>query len=362
MDLIRKSIGSITITDEDSRIVEGYFTDDKVDYYGHIVAKSATIEALSDYEKWGNIRDMHEEPVAKVIEIGKQSWNHVKVMVHDDETWKKIKAGIYKGFSVGINPLDWDYVSVEYLKENNPEIFSGLPGKFLEVLDRIGEVLYITSYILAEISIVDRPANPRAMIVSYKGKGIDSGLIHPRITEYYIGENDMDKEMEIQEDAQAEIAEVEAEEVDLETTEEKEVETRDSEGLDLVIDAMESLVKSFDEYADRIDKTIGEFSERVENMEKRLEGMESFSEEKEAEVEDTVVEEDDVDVEPKDAPNQLQTILDRLDTLTKNLQAANDTNRLGVNAGEDGADEKPEGKKSVSYMDMASMITGVDLG
>jgi hypothetical protein len=67
---------------------------------------------------------------------------HIAAKVVDDEAWEKVKEGVYKGFSIGGRVTQRD--------PGNRKIITGLE--------------------LSEISLVDRPANPDAIIDLYKRK------------------------------------------------------------------------------------------------------------------------------------------------------------------------------------------------
>lgn len=130
--------------DDEQRMVYGYATTEAIDSQGEIVAKTAIEEALPDYMKFGNIREMHQQSaVGKAHEANiddKGLFLGVKVV--DDSAWTKVKEGVYNGFSIG--------------------------GK---IVTKINDT--ITKLRLTEISLVDRPANPEAVFAFYKGEGMD---------------------------------------------------------------------------------------------------------------------------------------------------------------------------------------------
>jgi phage head maturation protease len=129
--------------DEETRMVYGYATNDTLDSQFEIVEMDATAKAVEDYSKWRNIRVMHKaEPVgtAPVLEMRKAGlWVGAEIV--DDDAWNKVKKGVYKGFSIGGRKLKVVQEFSEALKKN---------------INRIKE------YMLTEISLVDRPANPSA--------------------------------------------------------------------------------------------------------------------------------------------------------------------------------------------------------
>ena len=126
-------------TDEELRMVYGYASTEAIDSQGEIVEKEALAEALTDYMKYANIREMHQPSAVgktKQANLDKKGL-YISVKVVDDNAWKKVKEGVYNGFSIG--------------------------GRVLQMVDN-----KITNLKLAEISLVDRPANPEAVFDVYK--------------------------------------------------------------------------------------------------------------------------------------------------------------------------------------------------
>lgn len=119
---------------------------------GDVVDAEAIKEALADYMQWANIREMHQNSAvgtavkAEVVE-GKLQ---LTAKVVDDTAWQKVKENVYKGFSIG--------------------------GKVLKaVLEKLPDGRWIRRILklkLSEISLVDRPANPDARILLWKGDGL----------------------------------------------------------------------------------------------------------------------------------------------------------------------------------------------
>lgn len=135
--------------DEAQRMAYGVATDETVDSDGEIVDYDATREAVADWAKWANIREMHRPSavgVAQDIQLNDLSRSlEIGVKVVDNSAWEKVKAGVYKGFSIG-------------------------GRKLATVLEKRGDrqVRRIIKYLLTEISLVDRPANPSARFVLVK--------------------------------------------------------------------------------------------------------------------------------------------------------------------------------------------------
>lgn len=126
--------------DDDERMVYGYASTEALDSQNEKVAKTAIEEALPDYMKFANIREMHQpSAVGKAQEAtidDKGLFLGVKVV--DESAWQKVKEGVYNGFSIG--------------------------GK---IITKVNDT--ITKLKLSEISLVDRPANPEAVFSFYKG-------------------------------------------------------------------------------------------------------------------------------------------------------------------------------------------------
>lgn len=151
-----------TIEKAEKRLVVGIASTDTLDNQatklddgtviaGDIVDPTAVEGALADYMKWANIREMHQNSAvgtavkAEVVDGQLQ----LTARVVDDTAWEKVKAGVYKGFSIG--------------------------GRIVEaVLEKLPDgrtVRRILKIVLSEISLVDRPANPEARILLWKADG-----------------------------------------------------------------------------------------------------------------------------------------------------------------------------------------------
>ena len=142
-----------TKSDDEERMVYGYASTEALDSQGEIVLKDAITEALPEYMKFGNIREMHQpSAVGKAQEATiDEKGLFIGVKVVDDTAWQKVKEGVYNGFSIG--------------------------GK---IITKISDT--ITKLRLTEISLVDRPANPEAIFAFYKGEDMEEE-IKPEITE-----------------------------------------------------------------------------------------------------------------------------------------------------------------------------------
>lgn len=146
-----KLYGEISKTEEldDGTIkVWGYASAESVDADGEIIKADAMKAAIPDYMKFGAVREMHQAKAAgTAIEIDVKDDGRTWFGAHvvDSEAVKKVKAKVYKGFSIGGKILGTDE-----LQKN-----------------------VITSLKLTEISLVDRPANPDATFTMYKADGIE---------------------------------------------------------------------------------------------------------------------------------------------------------------------------------------------
>src|SRR5712692_3853011 len=98
----------ITRIDDEERIVEGYcFVNEVVDGEGGIrLKRSAMEEATAEYLQWGAIRSMHQ-PLAAGTALS-IVWDEKGALLRgkivDDQEWRKVKEGVYKGYSVGVAP------------------------------------------------------------------------------------------------------------------------------------------------------------------------------------------------------------------------------------------------------------------
>jgi HK97 family phage prohead protease len=128
--------------DDEQRLVYGYATTEALDAHGEVVKREAIEAALPHYMRFANIREMHQLSavgVAKEAEFDEKGL-YLKAKVVDDEAWAKVREGVYKGFSIGGRVTRRD------------------------AADR----KLITGVELNEISLVDRPANPEAIIDAFK--------------------------------------------------------------------------------------------------------------------------------------------------------------------------------------------------
>jgi hypothetical protein len=95
------------VNDEERTITAYAFRNEVVDGEGGVRLRRTAMEAATDdYMQWANIRRMHQpDPVgvAQAVE-----WDDkgalMTLRVEDDDAWRKVKSGVYKGLSVGVLP------------------------------------------------------------------------------------------------------------------------------------------------------------------------------------------------------------------------------------------------------------------
>jgi len=155
-----KRIGSVTMqkiffaplrkvedVDDGSIMVTGVASTESPDSTGETILASAIKKALPAYKKFPAIREMHGLVAAGraiEIDVDDDGVTHLTAHIVDPNAVAKVKAKVYGGFSVGGKVVKRD--------KKDPTI--------------------ITEILLAEISLVDRPAHPGAAITMWK---VDAG-------------------------------------------------------------------------------------------------------------------------------------------------------------------------------------------
>src|SRR5690349_10411952 len=126
--------GQIVRVDEEQRMVWGYAGTEARASDGMIITRDALAGALDDYMKFANIREMHQKSAVGIARDAGVDDTGLYIGAHvvDDVAWNKVKAGVYKGFSIGGNATERDTI--------DRSIVRGLT--------------------INEISLVDRPADP----------------------------------------------------------------------------------------------------------------------------------------------------------------------------------------------------------
>lgn len=145
----------IAMVKKEQRIVSGIATADNIDKVGDVVDFNASVTAFKNWQ--GNIREMHA-PIAvgkaisyKPIKLKTpdgQEYNAMQVEAYiskgAENTWQKVLDGTLRAFSIGGKILKKEFMQ----------------GK----MHNGRQVSLIKEYELGELSLVDNPANPMAVI------------------------------------------------------------------------------------------------------------------------------------------------------------------------------------------------------
>jgi hypothetical protein len=133
--------------DDGTIIVAGIASTEGVDADGEIIKASAIAAALPEFMRHGTgaLREMHQLSAAGTVISAEVTGGETMIEAHvvDPVAVKKVQAGVYKGFSVGGKVMARDPA----LKKT------------------------ITAVKLIEISLVDRPNNPDAVLTFWKVEG-----------------------------------------------------------------------------------------------------------------------------------------------------------------------------------------------
>ena len=138
-------ITKIEAQDDGTIRVEGVASSGAIDDVDETVLPDAMKAALPGYMRFGALREMHGLSAAGATlkaEVGEDGATRIQAHVVDPVAVKKVQLGVYKGFSIGGRVLARD------------------PA------DRT----IITKLRLNEISLVDRPCNPEAVIDMWKAE------------------------------------------------------------------------------------------------------------------------------------------------------------------------------------------------
>jgi len=137
-----KLYGTLTKADKQpdgTLIVKGIASSEAVDGDGETIKASAIKAAIPDYMRFGAVREMHQ-PIAAGLalkcEVKRDGKTHIEARIVDPVTIKKVESGVLQGFSIGGKVTDRDNL--------NKTVITGIR--------------------LTEISLVDRPCNPEAVI------------------------------------------------------------------------------------------------------------------------------------------------------------------------------------------------------
>ena len=149
----------ISKIDEEQRIIGGWATVEELDKQGEITDYQASKKAFSNWE--GNIREMHDptRAIGKKVSVAFDDENKavflsakIRESTDGQNAWTKIKEGILTGFSIGGR--------VVKLSKDTVKDASGTR-----------DVNRIMEYELSELSVVDNPAVPSAMLTVVKSMG-----------------------------------------------------------------------------------------------------------------------------------------------------------------------------------------------
>ena len=133
----------LELQDDGTLKVHGVASTGSRDSSGEVVSPDAMRAALPGYMAFGAIREMHQPLAAGAAlyaEVDEEGATRICAHVVDPIAVKKVKAGVYKGLSIGGKVLARDPADARL----------------------------ITSIRLDEISLVDRPCNPEAVIDLWK--------------------------------------------------------------------------------------------------------------------------------------------------------------------------------------------------
>ena len=153
--------------DQVNRLVHGFATMDNTDTSHEVVLSEASDKAFSRFR--GNVREMHDKIAAgHVVSFTQQEYYDAQtekfyngiyvtayVSLGAPLTWEKVLDGTLTGFSIGGNILESE---TQFVPELNKT------------------VKYIKDYELAELSLVDNPANQLCNVFSIT-KSADNGVM-----------------------------------------------------------------------------------------------------------------------------------------------------------------------------------------
>jgi len=133
--------------DHEQHMVWGYASTEAEDEQGEVIRRDALAAALEDYMRFANIREMHQPSAVGIAEEAAidDKGLYLGARIVDDDAWRKVVAGVYKGFSIG------GHVTARDPADRN----------------------IVTGLALSEISVVDRPANPEPVFDCWKRAAVD---------------------------------------------------------------------------------------------------------------------------------------------------------------------------------------------
>lgn len=293
-------------------VVRGYYTSDNRDMAEDVITRDATERALPMYRQWGNVRYLHTpKPVGKVRRIGIQDgleWNEAEIEVIDPEAIFQVENELLTALSVGILV---DFKDIDIDEET---------GGFI-----------INNYTLAEISLVDHPANydaklkdivldddARHLALQYGldgmanhigGKDMTKKEKDAIVEEEIIETPEAEEELDLSEEAQEVTPEEVVEEVPEEESEEEEVsEEEEEELLQAEDESEEDIEDSEDEAQEEIEDIVTVEDSADAEIEKDV------SEEEEIEQEDEEPAQEDLSEAVQEIRESLKSIADALES------------------------------------------------
>lgn len=144
------AIQKIEPQDDGTVRVHGIATSEAVDDQGEVVRADAMRAAIPEYMRFPALREMHQLSAAGTTleaEVCRDGTTRIVAHVVDPVAVAKVKNRVYRGFSIGGR--------VTQREGANPKT--------------------ITSLVLNEISLVDRPANPEAVFDCWKAAIVSDG-------------------------------------------------------------------------------------------------------------------------------------------------------------------------------------------
>jgi hypothetical protein len=147
------AIEKVEAQDDGTLLVSGIASTPTKDSQGDILPAETMKAAIPDYMRFGAVREMHQPIAAGTamsLVVDEEGITRMEALVVDPVTIKKVQTGVLKGFSIGGGiPKD-----------------GGRDAKNKRIIRKLH---------LTEISLVDRPANPEAVITLAKFDSAEEG-------------------------------------------------------------------------------------------------------------------------------------------------------------------------------------------
>lgn len=143
------AISKVEDNDDGTLSVEGIASTEAVDSDGEVVKASAIEAAIPDFMRYGSgaMREMHQPLAAGTVDKAEviEGVTYITGTVVDPVAIKKVRSRVYKGFSIGGKATARDELNKKH----------------------------VTGVKLVEISLVDRPANPDAVLSMWKAETVE---------------------------------------------------------------------------------------------------------------------------------------------------------------------------------------------